>query len=135
MCQIFACQFFACKIFMLKYFVGHGNPRKLNSRNVCCRQIFVRLIFVVRLAHKNVFNNDHFPNYSRMRCVYICIYLMFALLEIFAANCILHFVLKGEVCEFNVCGLLAQYCQVLQVKILSRKKSLRISFKHRKLQN
>ena len=35
-------------------FAGHGDPRKLNKRNVCCRRIFVRLIFVVRLPCENI---------------------------------------------------------------------------------
>ena len=49
--EIFMSIFFLFNIFMLKYFVGHGNPQKLNTQNVCCTKIFVRLVSTVCLPH------------------------------------------------------------------------------------
>ena len=58
------CQIFPRKISVKIIFVGHGNPQKLNAQNVPCRQIFMHLLFLVGLPHKNILTTENFPNYS-----------------------------------------------------------------------
>ena len=50
--------------------MDHGSHRKLNTQSVCCRQIFVHLIFVVHLPHENTLTT----NSSQ-----ITVYLLFVL--------------------------------------------------------
>ena len=45
-------------------FMDRGSLRELNARNVCCRQVFVHLLFTVCLPPRNNFNDESFPNYG-----------------------------------------------------------------------
>ena len=52
-CEILVSKFLD-SIFGLENFRGSLQPSKINTQNICYKQIFVRLIMVVHLPHENI---------------------------------------------------------------------------------
>ena len=66
----FVSNFFLYKIFVLNLFYGPLQAMKVIHINICYRQIIVRLIFVVRLPHKNIL----LMNISKLQYMYACMW-------------------------------------------------------------